>query len=178
MGRQKELNTLIEMGAMTPVKRSEAVGKRVIQTRWVDREKDGRVKSRLDLKDFNRRQGRTQPEMFSPTPSTLSLNTVLAPSSHGRNNHPECDHITDVIDVHTTFLHAEVDQELFAEPPELGEWYESELREEEVWKLNKALCGYREAPKLWHQHVAPTRCKSLGKSELSSTSDRFELFQK
>ena len=44
-GRQKELNSLKEMGTMT-VKRSEAVGKRTIQTRWVDREKDGRVKSR------------------------------------------------------------------------------------------------------------------------------------
>ena len=33
-GRQKELNSLKEMGAMTVVKRSEAVGKRVIQTGW------------------------------------------------------------------------------------------------------------------------------------------------
>ena len=49
-GRQKELNSLKEMGAMTAVQRSEAAGKRVIQTRWVDREKDGRVKSRLVLK--------------------------------------------------------------------------------------------------------------------------------
>ena len=32
-GRQKELNSLKEMGAMTVVKRSEAVGKRAIQTR-------------------------------------------------------------------------------------------------------------------------------------------------
>ena len=49
-GRQKELNSLKEVGTMTVVKRSEAFGKRVIQshqTRWVDREKDGRVKSRL-----------------------------------------------------------------------------------------------------------------------------------
>ena len=45
-GRQKELNSLKEMGTMTVVKRSEAVGKRTIQTRWVDRENDGRVKSR------------------------------------------------------------------------------------------------------------------------------------
>ena len=49
-GRQKEVNSLKEMGAMTAVKRSDAAGKRVIQTRWVDREKDGRVKSRLVLK--------------------------------------------------------------------------------------------------------------------------------
>ena len=58
-GRQKELNSLKQMGTMTVVKRSEAVGKRTIQTRWVDREKDGRVKSRLVLKDYNRCQGRT-----------------------------------------------------------------------------------------------------------------------
>ena len=49
-GRQKELNSLKEMGAMTVVKRSEAVGRRAIQTRWADREKDGRVQSRLFLK--------------------------------------------------------------------------------------------------------------------------------
>ena len=60
-GRQKELNSLKEMGAMTVVKRSEAAGKRAIQTRWVDREKDGRVKSRLVLKDCNRYLERTQP---------------------------------------------------------------------------------------------------------------------
>ena len=58
-------------GCHDSCERSEAAGKRVIQTRRVDREKDGRVKSRLVLKDFNRSQERTQPEMFSPTPSTL-----------------------------------------------------------------------------------------------------------
>ena len=78
-GRQKELNLLKDMGAMTVVTRSKAVGKR-----WADPEKDGCVKSRLVLKDFNRSQGCTQPEMFSPTPSTLSLKTMLAASSHDR----------------------------------------------------------------------------------------------
>ena len=63
-GRQKELNSLKEMGTMTVVTKSEAVGKRTIQTRRVDREKDGRVKSRLALKDYNRCQVRTQPEIF------------------------------------------------------------------------------------------------------------------
>ena len=109
------------MVTMTVVKRSEAVGKRVIQTRWVDREKDGRVKSRLVLKDCNRCQGATQPEMFSPTPSTQSLKTMLAASSHDRKSHPEHEHITTVIDVHTAFLHADIDQDLFAEPPEPDE---------------------------------------------------------
>ena len=115
-GRQKELNSLKEMGVMTDVKRSQAADKRVIQPRWVDREKDGCVKSRLVLKDFNRDQGRAQPEMFAPTPSTLSLKTTLAASSHDRNNHPERGYIAIAIYVHTVFLHANIDQELFAEP--------------------------------------------------------------
>ena len=92
-GRQKELNSLREVGVMKTVKRSSAAGKRVIQTRWVDREQDGCVKSSLVLKDFHRDQGRTQPEMFAPTPSTLSLKTILAVSSHDRTNHPGCDYI-------------------------------------------------------------------------------------
>ena len=152
-GRQKGLNSLKEMGAMTVVKLSEAVGKRVIQTRWVDREKDGLVKSRLVLKDCNRCLGATQPEMFPPTQSTLSLKTMLAASSHDRISHPERQHITIAIDVHTVFLDADVDQDLFAEPPEPDEWYDAVLRDDEVWKLNKALYGNRKAPKLWHQHV-------------------------
>ena len=98
------------MGVLTAVQRSEAVGKRVIRTRWVDRENDGRVKSKLVLKDFNRNHGRTKPEMFAPTPSTLSLKTVLAVNSHDQNNHPERDYIASAIGVHTAFLHADFDQ--------------------------------------------------------------------
>ena len=42
---------------------------------------------------------------------------------------------------------------LFAEPPEPDEWHDEGLKEDEVWELNKALYGYRKAPKLWHQHL-------------------------
>ena len=72
---------------------------------------------------------------------------MLAASSHDRNNDPESNHITVSIDVHTAFLHADVDQDLFAD-----DWYDAVLTEDEVWKLNKALYGYRKAPKLLHQH--------------------------
>ena len=54
---------------------------------------------------------------------------------------------------YTAFLHAVVDQDLFAQPPEPDEWYDAGLKEDEVWRLNRALYGYRKAPKLWHQHL-------------------------
>ena len=48
-GRQKELNSLKEMGTMTVVKKTEAGGKRTIQTRWVDREKVGKSEIKVSL---------------------------------------------------------------------------------------------------------------------------------
>ena len=74
-GRQKELNSLKEMGTMTVVKRSEAVGKRTIQTRWVDREKDGRVKSRLSLERLQSMSGAyTARDVFTNTVNVVSEN--------------------------------------------------------------------------------------------------------
>ena len=78
---------------------------------------------------------------------------MLAASSHDRNNNPESNHFTNSIDVHTAFLYADGDQNLFAEPPEPDYWYDAGLKEDEVWKLNKTLYGYRKAPKLCHQHL-------------------------
>ena len=100
------------------------------------------MKSRLVLQDFNRDQGCTQPEMFAPTPSTKFLKTMLAASSHDQNNHPERDYITIASGVHTSFLHPDIDQALFPEPPE-----ESTLCEDEAWQLHKALYADRKAPK-------------------------------
>ena len=72
---------------------------------------------------------------------------------HDRNSDLESDHIAVAIDAHTAFLHADVDQDLCAEPPEPDEWYDAGLKEDEVWKLNKALYGFRKAPKLCHHHL-------------------------
>ena len=102
-GRQKELNSLKEVGAMTAVKRSERVGKRVIQMRWV-RSRDGRVcEVQADSERLQSKQRAHPARDLFTTPSTVSLQTMLAVSSHDRNNHPECDHITIEIDSHTAF---------------------------------------------------------------------------
>ena len=74
-------------------------------------------------------------------------------SSHDRNTHSERDCIANAIDVHTASLHPDIYKELFAELPE-----DSELCKDEVWKLHKALYGYRKAAKL-----SPTFCDSFWK---------------
>ena len=128
------------------------------------------MKSRFVLKDYNRCQGRTQPEMFSPTPPTLSLTTMLAASSHDRNSDPESDHITIAIDVHTAFLHADVDQDLFAEPPEPDEWHDAGLKQD----AEQSIVQLSQSTKI----VAPTPCEYPGKSELPPTPDGSELLPK
>ena len=71
---------------------------------------------------------------------------MLAASSHDRNNDPESNHITVSIDVRTAFLHADVDQDLFAEPPEPDEWYDAGLKEDEVSKSEVLASTPRECP--------------------------------
>ena len=113
-------------------------------------------------------------QMFSPTPSTLALKTMLAASSHDRNNDPESNHITVSNDVHTAFLHADVDQDLFAEPPEPDEWYHVGLKEDEVWRLNKNVVRQSQSTKI----VASAARECPGKSELSPAPDGSELLPK
>ena len=48
----------------------------MIQTRLVDREKDGSRDVQAGSEISTQSQGRIQREMFSPTPSTLSLKTM------------------------------------------------------------------------------------------------------
>ena len=67
-GRQKEPNSLREMGVMTTVKRASAAGTRMIRTRRVDREKVGCVKSRLVLKGFDRDHAALSPRCFHRHP--------------------------------------------------------------------------------------------------------------
>ena len=132
------------------------------------------MKSRLVLKDYNRCQGRAQPEMFSPTPSTLSLETMLAASSHDRNNDPESNHITVSIDVHTAFLHADVHQDLFTEPPEPDEWYDAGLKRRRSVEIEQSTVRISQSTKI----VASTPRECPGKSELSPTPDGPKLFPK
>ena len=74
-GRQKEVNSLKEMGTMTGVKRSEAVGKITIQTRWVDREKDGRGEIKVSLERLQSMSGAcTARDVFTNTVSVVSEN--------------------------------------------------------------------------------------------------------
>ena len=104
---------------------------------------------------------------------TLSLKTMLVLSTHDRNSDLESDHITIAIDVHTAFLHADVDEGLFAEPPEPDERCDAGLKEDEV-ETEQSVVRISQSSKIVAQ--APRECP--GKSELSPTPDGSKLFPK
>ena len=61
-----------------------------------------------------------------------------------------------IADVSQAFLHAEIDDEVFVQPPSEVDGIKICVGEEEitldsskVWRLRNALYGYRKAPKLW-----------------------------
>ena len=60
----------------------------------------------------------TARDVFTNTINVVSENDAACELTRQRNNDPESNHITVSIDVHTAFLHADVDQDLFVEPPE------------------------------------------------------------
>ena len=112
--------------------------------------------------------------MFSPTPSTLSLKTMLLASAHDRNSDRESDHITVSIDLHTAFLHADVDQDVFAEPPEPDEWCDAGQRRRRSVETEQSIVRISQSTKI----VASTLRECPGKSELSPTPDGPKLFPK
>ena len=150
--RKRETDLLKEMKIMTPVKRWTAADKQVIKTHWVVREKDGRVKSRLVTKDVDREKGEQHPEMFSPTPSTLSLKTILG-TAHTIviRIQMSTNHIAVGFDVLSALLNADIDQDLCPLPREDHEGFDE--KPYDAWKLHNVLYKYSKERKQWHQHV-------------------------
>ena len=73
-GKQKEYS-LKEMGTMTVVKRTEAVGKRTIQTRWVDREERWKSEIKVSLERLQSMSGAyTARNVFTNTVDVVSEN--------------------------------------------------------------------------------------------------------
>ena len=65
------------------------------------------------------------------------------------------------MDVKTTFLYGEIEEEVYIEQPE---GFELHGRESHVCKLKKALYGLKQAPKAWYARI-DNYLRSLGFSK-------------
>ena len=104
---------------------------------------DGRVRSRLVVKDFKQGGGVGEGmEYFSPTPSQVS-NLILEAWALEKG------HKMQMMDVSAAFMHSELQEEVYVKPPP-----EAEVAPGHCWRLKKAMHGLRSAAKSWQDHAA------------------------
>lgn len=120
-------------------------GCKAIGLKWVfklKRNADGSInkhKARLVAKGYVQREGIDFEEVFAPVArlETVRAIIVLAASNSWKLHH---------LDVKTAFLHGELEEEVFVSQPE---GFKVKGKEDKVYKLHKALYGFKQAPRAW-----------------------------
>jgi hypothetical protein len=120
-------------------------GKRALQNKCVYKlkEEDGgekRYKARLVVKGFAQKKGIDFDEIFSPVVKMNSIRTILS-LVVVEDLHLE------QLDVKTTFLHGDLEEEIYRQQPQ---GYEVKGKENLVCRLKKSLYGLKQAPRQWY----------------------------
>ena len=114
------------------------VEKTTLKNKWVYKlkEEDGgkqRYKSRLVVKGFAQNKGIDFDEIFSPVVKMTSFKTILSLVA-AEDLHLE------QLDVKTTFLHGDLEEEIYMQQPQ---GYEVKGKEKLVCRLKKSLYGLK-----------------------------------
>ena len=124
-------------------------GSKPIGCKWIFKRKlkaDGSVdkyKARLVAKGYRQKEGLDYFDTYSPVSRITSTRTLIAIASL---NNMEIHQM----DVKTTFLNGELDEEIYMEQPE---GFVVQGQENKVCKLVKSLYGLKQAPKQWHEKI-------------------------
>ena len=121
------------------------VQKRALQNKWVYRlkEENGgkkQYKARLVVKGFAQKKGIDFDEIFSPIVKMNSIRTIVSLVA------VEDLHL-EQLDVKTTFLHGDLEEEIYMQQPQ---GYEVKGKENLVCRLKKTLYGLKQAPRQWY----------------------------
>ena len=119
-------------------------GKRALLNKWVFRiktEPDSkrRFKASLGVKRYSQRKGMDYAEIFSPVVKLTYIQILLSVVA-SENLHLE------QMDVKTTFLHGDLDKEIYMQQPE---GFVVPGKEHMVCKLTRSLYGLKQAPRQW-----------------------------
>ena len=165
---RQEYASLKKNNTFTAVQESEVTSD-PIDCKWVYKTKTNpngtlRYKARLVIRGFKQIEGVNFDETYAPVGNMSTLRYLL---SFVAKNEWKMDHL----DVVTAFLNPKIDTEVFMQQPAGIEWLERKLatdaidfieppestepptREQYILRLNKALYGLRQAPRLWHQTI-------------------------
>jgi hypothetical protein len=139
-GMKEEMDSLVNNQTWDLVKLP--AGKKELQNKWVYKlkEEDGgkkRYKARLVVKGFAQKKCIYFDEIFSPVVKMTSIMTILSLVA------VEYLHL-EQLDVKTTFLHGDLEEEIYMQQPQ---GYEIKGKENLVCRLKKRLCGIKKAPR-------------------------------
>jgi hypothetical protein len=100
-----------------------------------------RYKARLVIKGYSQKEGEDFFDTYSPVARFFTIRVLLSLAAfHGLLIHQ--------MDVKTTFINGELDEEIYIEQPA---WFVENGQEGIVCKLLKSLYGLKQAPKQWHE---------------------------
>ena len=122
-------------------------GRKVAGCKWVyklKKDADGKVdkyKARLVAKGFSQKEGIDFHENFSPVVKLVSIRFMLALVVL-----PDLE--LEQLDVKKTFLHGELDEDIYMEKPE---WFVRNQTRRFVCKLENSLYGLRQSPRKWYK---------------------------
>lgn len=137
-----ELKALNDANTWSVCNKSEKpVAKKCISTKWVFRVKDnGKYKARLVARGCSQRE-EDYGETYAPVARVATIRTILAVAFHFH-------YVIETMDVKNAYLHGSLTDEVYISvPPGVT------LGKEKCLKLNKALYGLRQAPRVWNQRM-------------------------
>ena len=139
---------------MTSLHKNEAwdlvelsVGRKPIGSKWVFKKKtnaEGKVekyKAWLIAKGYSQVSGIDFGDIFSPVAKVTSIRLVLSIAT-------DFDFEVEQMDVKTTFLHGDLEEEIYMKQPE---GFAVKGKKELVCKLKKSLYGSKQSPRMWYQ---------------------------
>ena len=123
--------------------------RRVVGCKWIYKLKKGaddvitKYKARLVAKGFSQEAGIDFHEIFSPVVKLVSIIILLALVA-------SYDLELEQLDAKTTFLHGDLDEEIFMEQPKV---FVQNRNKRFVCKLRKSLYGMRQSPRQWYKKL-------------------------
>ena len=121
-------------------------GRKALKNKWVfklknDDEKLLKYKARLVVKGFDQKQGIDFDEIFSLVVKMCSILVILGLTASMNLE-------LEQLDVKTTFLHGDLDEEIFIEQPE---GFKVKGKENMVCKLKKSIYGLKQVSRQWYK---------------------------
>ena len=141
---QRKMQRLLRKVSNTATLVELPAGKKPLTTRWVFNKRakpDSSLqhKARLCVRGFEQRKGIDYKETFAPTMNMKSFRILCGISAKYKMKIRQ-------FDVRSAFLNGELEEEIYVTQPP---GFEDKNFPNKVWKLNRALYGLRQSPRVW-----------------------------